>query len=127
MEGATNKFLLFLGFVCLVATGYMVLAIKHQVLNLKKDLYVLHSDLDDNKDEINLLEAEWEHLNAPERLQALAERYLEMDSAEPMQLYSGLASLDSGFFLNSRGATAVAVAPVPKPALYSYARGKELR
>jgi len=129
MEGTTNKFLLFLGFVCLVATGYLVLAIKHQVQNLKKDMYAVHRDLEDSKDEINLLEAEWEHLNAPERLQALSDRYLGMNSAEPMQLYNGLASLDSGFFLNSgRGGTAVAAAEgAPKTALYSFARGKEMR
>ncbi|MET0155851.1 MAG: hypothetical protein ABW189_07105 [Rickettsiales bacterium] len=127
MEGTTNKFLLFIGFVCLVATGYMVLAIKHQVQYLKKDLGALHRNIADGKDEINLLEAEWEHLNAPERLQALSDRYLGMNSAEPMQLYNGLASLDSGFFLNTRqGGTAVAAAD-GKPAMYGFLTRKDAR
>jgi hypothetical protein len=128
MEGTANKILLALGFVCLVATGYMMLAVKNQVQNLKKDLRSLYGDIAENKEEIHVLHAEWEYLNAPDRLKALAERYLTLDSAAAAQLHSGISALGSGYILNAgrqpEGKDVASVSPVRKPVHYSYARGK---
>jgi hypothetical protein len=56
--------------------GYAMFEVKHQVMQLEDRLARVNHDIDANRAETRVLEAEWSTLNKPERLDQLRKRYL---------------------------------------------------
>ncbi len=71
-------------FFALLVAGLMTLAlflVSYQVQDLEKQLEGINKGITEDRQAIHVLEAEWSHLNDPERLKTLARRYLKY---EPM-------------------------------------------
>lgn len=60
--------------------------LKFEVTNLEDELDSLNQSIISDRETIHVLKAEWSHLNDVNRLRDLAERYLEMQPTEPVQI-----------------------------------------
>jgi cell division protein FtsL len=70
----------------LVALAYVIYDVKYQARGLDQDIVALNSQIDDQRDSIAVLRAEWSLLNRPERIERLAEKYLDLQSPNPDQI-----------------------------------------
>jgi cell division protein FtsL len=78
----------FVTFLWLAIAGIGALALyqlKHEVIALEKELARLNREIVREQEAIHVLRAEWSHVNRPERLQALAQRHLELQPLAPRQ------------------------------------------
>ena len=69
-------------FFAFAALGLYV--VKYQVQEIRNDDAVLEASLKKEQHSLALLQAEWSYLNRAERLQQLADRYLQMKSPAPV-------------------------------------------
>ncbi len=83
LRHTTLLFLLLAG-----ALSVALFSVKYQVQDLEEELVDLNKSIIDERQSIHVLNAEWSHLNNPERLGVLAERYLGMKQVRPSQLTS---------------------------------------
>jgi hypothetical protein len=101
-----------------------VLQVKSNVQNLQRDLDEIKHQLAADKSSIRVLKAEWAYLNKPERVERIANKYLQMNNISVAQVYS--SSQVDNLYLASLGSTPNAnpnvTQPVLKPILSS-ARG----
>ncbi len=76
----------------LIAVGLIALMsvalfqVKYEVRDLEVDLSVLNKQALADEEAIQVLKAEWSFLNRPDRLQALAERHLELEPVAALQV-----------------------------------------
>ena len=63
--------------VALLAS-FIIHPLKHGSQELQGEIRVLRHDIRQEKSDIDVLRAEWSHLTAPQRLQALARRHLPL-------------------------------------------------
>lgn len=73
-------------FLLTITIGFLLFHIKHQVVDAEVELAKLTRAIDAEEETLHVLEAEWAYLNEPKRLQALAEKYLNMAPAAPGQM-----------------------------------------
>lgn len=66
--------------------GALLLHSSQAVHNAESRLKKLQSSIDEERESIRVLEAEWQFLNNPERLETLAEQYLEVVPPVPNQM-----------------------------------------
>jgi len=64
--------------VASAAIGVALFALKYQVRDLEAELTSINRQIIADREAIHVLNAEWSHLNDPERLAALAGRYLQL-------------------------------------------------
>jgi hypothetical protein len=90
--------------------GFGLFQLKHEVQALEDEMFRLNRNIVAEQQAIHVLKAEWSYINQPQRLQALAQRHLDLQPMKPAQL-GGLADLPV------RGAegTAIAKAPAKPP------------
>lgn len=65
---------------CFALAALALYLVKYQVQSVRDEVTALERKLDHEGEALALLQAEWAYLNRPERLEALAEDYLEMQS-----------------------------------------------
>lgn len=73
----------------LLLAGMMMLAlfmVSYQVQDLEEKLEQLNQGIAADREAVHVLEAEWAHLNDPERLRSLAERHLGLQPMGADQL-----------------------------------------
>jgi cell division protein FtsL len=70
----------------LVALAYVNYQVKYQAKGLDERIVVLNKQIDDERDSLAVLRAEWGLLNRPERIERLAKKYLKLAPAAPQQL-----------------------------------------
>lgn len=58
----------------------------YKVKEMKKELSVSKQKLEDEREELQTLKAEWMYLNSTERLASLSEKYLNTTPVQPLQL-----------------------------------------
>ena len=95
--------------VLAVALGAVLFWTSQSVQRLDVSLYQANQNVNDEKENIRLLSAEWEYLNRPERLEMLAEKY---SRSRPHSGYVTGGVLIS----NSLPENIVPPTPAPKPA-----------
>ena len=61
-----------------IAIGIGLFMVKYQVQDLESQLVDLNSQIARDREALQVLRAEWSHLNEPRRLKILATRYLGM-------------------------------------------------
>ena len=83
MRHTTLLFLLLAG-----ALSIALFSVKYQVQDLEEELVELNRSIISERQSIHVLNAEWSHLNNPERLGILAERNLGMKPADPARMVS---------------------------------------
>lgn len=81
MRSTTLLFLLLAG-----ALSIALFSVKYQVQDLEDELKTLNKSIISERQAIHVLNAEWSHLNNPERLGNLAAKYLGMRPVDPSQL-----------------------------------------
>ncbi|NQU59351.1 MAG: hypothetical protein HQ513_19135 [Rhodospirillales bacterium] len=81
MRHTTLLFLLLAG-----ALSVVLFSVKYQVQDLEQEMVDLNGSIIDERQSIHVLQAEWSHLNDPQRLSILAERYLGMKPVDPARL-----------------------------------------
>ena len=70
----------------LVALAYVIYQVKYQSRALDAEIATLGKQIDEERDGIAVLRAEWSLLNRPERIERLAQKYLKLAPAKPTQL-----------------------------------------
>ena len=73
MKMSTLSILLFA-----VAIGIGLFTVKHRVQDLESQLVNLNRQMVEDREALQVLRAEWSHLNEPKRLKVLAHKYLGM-------------------------------------------------
>lgn len=68
------------------AMGYGLYQLKHEVIALENDLFRLNRQIVQEQQNIHVLKAEWSYINQPARLQALAQRHLDLLPMTPRQI-----------------------------------------
>lgn len=112
---------------CTLAIGISVFGlfqVKYKVYSLKKDLNEINRQLAEDKDSIRVLKAEWAYLNKPDRIEHLADKYLQMDNVKVANVYKS-DQVDNLYLASTTGErenTTSTTQPVLKPILSS-ARG----
>ena len=81
MRHTTLLFLLIAG-----AISIALFSVKYQVQDLEDDLSRLNRSITMERQSIHVLNAEWSHLNNPERLGKLARWHLGMQPIDPAQM-----------------------------------------
>jgi cell division protein FtsL len=95
------------------AVGIGLFLVKHEVKAMEARLAGINQEIQRNREEIHVLNAEWSYLNDPARLRDLAQRHLGMKPIGPTQV-AGFDFLPT--LAPAPRAPAVAAAPRPQPA-----------
>ncbi len=98
----------------LVALAYGIYQVKYEARGLDADIAALGKKIDEERDAIAVLRAEWSLLNRPERIERLAQKYLKLAPSKPFQLVT-LDTVTEHDFDRTRVEVA-ASAPAAKPA-----------
>jgi hypothetical protein len=80
------RFLHMVAISALIASAGYAYSIKYETLYHAEQVAKLKSRVQRERDAIAVLRAEWQHLNRPDRLQAAAERHLDLEPLNPRQL-----------------------------------------
>lgn len=70
----------------LVALACVIYQVKYQARGLDAEIRTLNGQIDEERDAIAVLRAEWSLLNRPERIQRLAQKHLKLAPAKPVQI-----------------------------------------
>lgn len=100
----------------LVAIAYVIYQVKYESRALDAEIATLAKQIDEERDAIAVLRAEWSLLNRPERIERLAQKYLKLAPAKPLQLVT-VDSVSDRDFDRTRveEPKPVPVAAAPKP------------
>src|SRR6478752_8964414 len=72
--------------LALVALAYVIYEGKYEARALDEDIGGLRKDIETERDSVAVLRAEWSLLNRPERIERLAEKYLDLAPPKPQQM-----------------------------------------
>ena len=70
----------------LVALAYVIYQVKYEARALDEEIATLGRQIDEERDGLAVLRAEWSLLNRPERIERLAQKFLKLAPAQPRQL-----------------------------------------
>jgi cell division protein FtsL len=106
----------------LVALAYVIYQVKYETGALDAEIASLTEKIDEERDAIAVLRAEWSLLNRPERIERLAKKYLKLAPAKPVQLLTVDTVSDRAFDrtrleMAAPGPAPAAVAKPPKPSV----------
>ncbi len=100
----------------LVALAYVIYQVKYQARGLDTEIASITKKIDEERDAIAVLRAEWSLLNRPERIERLAQKYLKLAPAKPLQLVTVDSVSDRDFDRTRVEEKPAPVAAAPKPA-----------
>jgi cell division protein FtsL len=100
----------------LVALAYVIYQVKYQARGLDTEIASITKKIDEERDAIAVLRAEWSLLNRPERIERLAQKYLKLAPAKPLQLVTVDTVSDRDFDRTRVEEKSAPVAAAPKPA-----------
>jgi cell division protein FtsL len=98
----------------LVALAYVIYQVKYEARALDEEIASLGKQIDEERDALAVLRAEWSLLNRPERVERLAQKYLKLAPAQPRQLVTVDTVSDRDF---DRTRLEVAAPATPSPAI----------
>jgi cell division protein FtsL len=99
----------------LVALASVIYQVKYETRGLDTEIASLTKKIDEERDAIAVLRAEWSLLNRPERIERLAKKYLKLAPAKPVQLLT-VDTVTNRDFDRTRLEVAVPAAKPAKPA-----------
>jgi cell division protein FtsL len=70
----------------LLGTAAWAYSIKYETTYYVEQIKKLERRIERERDGINVLQAEWQHITKPQRLQSLAERHLDLQPMAPAQI-----------------------------------------
>ncbi len=80
------RFLHLIAIACLLGSAAYAYSIKYDTLYHSEQVAKLKTKVQRERDSIAVLRAEWQHLNRPDRLQAAAEKHLDLQPLHIHQL-----------------------------------------
>jgi len=83
-----NRLVLLLIVSAAVGIAGFLFQVKYRVQDLERELAGLNAQILHDREAMHVLRTEWSYLNQPDRIAALAQRHLEMDVMEPLQVAS---------------------------------------
>ena len=95
----------------LVALAYVIYQVKYEARGLDAEIASIGKKIDEERDAIAVLRAEWSLLNRPERIERLAQKFLKLAPAKPLQLVTVDTVSDRDF-----DRTRIEIAAPPPPA-----------
>ncbi|MBK5198927.1 MAG: hypothetical protein JJE37_11695, partial [Methyloceanibacter sp.] len=101
----------------LVALAYVIYQVKYEARALDEEIATLGKQIDEERDGLAVLRAEWSLLNRPERIERLAQKFLKLAPAQPRQL----VTLDKVTDRDFERARLDGAAPAPTPAVTAQA------
>jgi cell division protein FtsL len=72
--------------LALVVLAYVIYQVKYDTRAFDVDIAALSKDIEAERDSVAVLRAEWSLLNRPERIERLAEKYLDLAPPKPRQM-----------------------------------------
>jgi len=82
-----NQSTLLFVFLALIVGG-VLFKVKYAVVEIEQQLTETQNQIQRERENIHILKAEWSHLNEPQRLQKLAENYLDIQPMKTEQIAS---------------------------------------
>lgn len=82
------RFLNIAACAALIGSAVYAYSIKYQTLYRSDQIAKLTRQIQQEKDAIGMQKAEWAHLVRPDRLEPLADKYLDLDITHPNQIVS---------------------------------------
>jgi hypothetical protein len=95
-----------------VVVGYAMFQMKYEVMQQEDRLARLDREIASDREAVRVLNAEWNYLSQPARLDELAKRYLDLVPIGPKQL----GSIDAIPLRVPEGAAAISAEPTSAPA-----------
>lgn len=90
------RFLNVVAIAFLVGSAIFAYSVKYKTMFRAEKIVQLHEKLQTENDEIGMLRAEWEHVSRPERIEALADRFLKLENPAITQIVPPNALPDKG-------------------------------
>jgi cell division protein FtsL len=97
--------------LALVALAYVIYQVKYEARALDEEIVSLGKQVDQERDALAVLRAEWSLLNRPERIERLAQKYLKLAPTQPRQLVTFDTVSDRDFDRSRFEITAAATSP----------------
>jgi cell division protein FtsL len=72
--------------LALVVLAYVIYEVKYDTRALDVEIAALSKDIEAERDSVAVLRAEWSLLNRPERIERLAQKYLDLAAPKPRQM-----------------------------------------
>ncbi len=69
-----------------LTASYALYRMKYEATDYSRQVIDLREEIAAERDLINVLEAEWSYLNEPQRIQRLADQYLELQTLDARQI-----------------------------------------
>ncbi len=85
-----------LAIAALVGTAIFAYSVKYETMFRAEKIVQLQEKLQTETDEVGMLRAEWEHVSRPERLAALADQFLDLQSPALTQIVPPSGLPDKG-------------------------------
>lgn len=82
-----------MGIIMLGAIIVALFQVKYKVRDLRRELVSVQQQIGKEQQSIHVLRAEWGYLNKPDRLQALNEKYLHLQTIHSDQIIMTLSDL----------------------------------
>jgi cell division protein FtsL len=80
------RFLNVLAIAALVGSAIYAYSIKYETIFRAEEIVQLHQQIKSEEDSIAMLRAEWEHVSRPERVEALADKFLNLQQPSLRQI-----------------------------------------
>lgn len=96
-------------FLAMCVSGALLMHVSQSVRRAEREIARLDLSIENEREALRVLNAEWSMLNSPERIEALARRHLDLALPEASRLVSNAESLRA---LQAEGAAASGLIPV---------------
>ena len=74
--------------LCILLVGFFLYQVKYKVQALEEELRTTNNQILENQDALHVLQAEWQYLNNPERLESLNKKHLKLQPLQAEQLFT---------------------------------------
>ncbi|MFN7038122.1 MAG: hypothetical protein ACK4OM_00930 [Alphaproteobacteria bacterium] len=75
-----------IGVIIVISSAFGLFQVKYHVQNLRKDLIELTKHLDQEKESIHVLKAEWAYLTEPKKLREITAEHLNLEAVKVKQM-----------------------------------------
>jgi cell division protein FtsL len=103
MRGSTIIFT-----VLALIVGFTLFKVKYEVVEIEQKLCETDRQIKREKENIHILKAEWSHLNEPQRLQVLAEKYLDIKPMKTEQVAAIVSDFQDDIIVGDQAKTHLA-------------------
>lgn len=122
-----NRVPLLIVFMLFIATAYGLFFIKEKVVYMRSELYEVKRQIDNERDSIHILRAEFAYLSDPKRLSRLNNNYLQLSTTSTKQIVSSIGdeNIDSVNASYSNNRKILSASAVSRNVKWRYKKGPD--